>query len=64
MSGLEVAGLMQRPRCRGLMRELDREPAADQELRATYERAHLDYLARRDAAAVGAVMPPPPRAPR
>jgi hypothetical protein len=42
ISGLEAAGLM---------REMTARLAADDELRAAYQRAHRDYLARRDAAA-------------
>ena len=42
VSGLEAAGLM---------REMTARLAADGELRAAYQRAHRDYLARRDAAA-------------
>ena len=42
ISGLEAAGLM---------REMTARLAADGELRAAYQRAHRDYLARRDAAA-------------
>ena len=52
MSGLEAAGLM---------REMTARLAADPELRAAYERAHRDYLTRRDAAAADAgVAPLPP----
>jgi hypothetical protein len=42
ISGLEAAGLM---------REMTARLAADDELLAAYQRAHRDYLARRDAAA-------------
>jgi hypothetical protein len=42
ISGLEAAGLM---------REMTARLAADGKLRAAYQRAHRDYLARRDAAA-------------
>ena len=42
VGGLEAAGLM---------REMTARLAADDELRAGYQRAHRDYLARRDAAA-------------
>ena len=52
MSGLEAAGLM---------REMTARLAADPELRAAYERSHLDYVAGRDAAAAAAgVAPLPP----
>ena len=43
ISGLEAAGVM---------REMTARLAADGRLRAAYEKAHLDYLARRDAVAV------------
>jgi uncharacterized protein len=42
ISGLEASGLM---------REMTERLAADQATRAAYERAHQDYLTRRDAAA-------------
>jgi hypothetical protein len=52
MSGLEAAGLM---------REMTARLAADQELRAAYERAHRDYISRRNAvAAETGVEPLPP----
>jgi uncharacterized protein len=51
ISGLEAAGLM---------REMTARLAADPELRAAYERAHRDYVARRDAAAADAGVTPLP----
>lgn len=42
IGGLEAAGLM---------RAMTARLAADSELRASYQRAHRDYIARRDAAA-------------
>jgi uncharacterized protein len=51
ISGLEAAGLM---------REMTERLAADGELRGAYQRAHLDYLARRDAAAVAEGLEPLP----
>ncbi|HLH84488.1 MAG TPA: DUF501 domain-containing protein [Trebonia sp.] len=51
VSGLEAAGMMREMTAR----------LADEPTRAAYERAHRDYLARRDAAAAGAgVQPLPP----
>ena len=43
----------------GLMREMTARLATDEELRAAYARAHLDYLARRDAATEGLEPLPP-----
>ena len=51
MSGLEASGLM---------REMTARLAADGELKAAYERAHHDYLARRDAAAADEGLAPLP----
>jgi uncharacterized protein len=51
ISGLEAAGLM---------RDMTARLAADPELRSAYERAHLDYLARRDAAAADSGVAPLP----
>ena len=50
ISGLESAGVMREMTAR----------LADERTRAAYERAHRDYLTRRDAAAVGAGLPPLP----
>ena len=50
MSGLEAAGVMREMTAR----------LADEEIRAAYERAHHDYLARRDAAARDEGMAPLP----
>jgi hypothetical protein len=44
----------------GLMREMTARLAADGELRAAYQRAHRDYLAGRDAAAVAEGLEPLP----
>lgn len=52
ISGLEAAGMM---------REMTARLAGDEQMRAAYGRAHLDYLARRDAAAAGQGMEPLPR---
>jgi hypothetical protein len=51
ISGLEAAGLM---------REMTERLAADGELRTAYERAHRDYLARRDAATAADALEPLP----
>jgi uncharacterized protein len=51
LSGLEATGMM---------REMTARLAADGALRAAYKRAHRDYLARRDAAAVDAGIEPLP----
>jgi hypothetical protein len=51
MSGLEASGLM---------REMTARLAEDGELKAAYERAHNDYLARRDAAAADEGLAPLP----
>jgi uncharacterized protein len=51
LSGLEAAGMM---------REMTDRLAADSALRAAYERAHRDYLARRQAAAADAGIEPLP----
>ena len=51
LSGLEAAGMM---------REMTARLAADGALRAAYERAHGDYLARRDALAADAGVEPLP----
>jgi uncharacterized protein len=51
LSGLEAAGMM---------REMTARLAADGALRAAYERAHRDYLARRAAAAADAGTQPLP----
>jgi hypothetical protein len=51
ISGLEASGLM---------REMTARLAAGGELRARYERAHRDYLARRDAAAAAEGLEPLP----
>jgi uncharacterized protein len=51
ISGLEAAGLM---------REMTARLAVDDELRAAYQRAHRDYLARRDAAAEAEGLEPLP----
>jgi len=51
MSGLEASGLM---------REMAARLAEDGELKAAYERAHNDYLARRDAAAADEGLAPLP----
>jgi uncharacterized protein len=51
LSGLEAAGMM---------REMSGRLAADGALRAAYERAHRDYLARRDAVAADAGTEPLP----
>jgi hypothetical protein len=51
VSGLEAAGVM---------RELTSRLAADSATRAAYERAHRDYLARRDAAAADEGLEPLP----
>ncbi len=50
VSGLEAAGLMREMTAR----------LADARIRADYERAHRDYLARRDAAAAAAGLAPLP----
>jgi len=50
VSGLEAAGMMRRMTAR----------LADEPTRAEYERAHRDYLARRDAAAAAAGLEPLP----
>jgi hypothetical protein len=50
ISGLESAGVMQEMTAR----------LADERTRAAYERAHRDYLTRRDAAAADAGLPPLP----
>jgi hypothetical protein len=50
VSGLEAAGMMRQMTAR----------LADEQTRAAYERAHRDYLARRDAAAAGADVQPLP----
>jgi uncharacterized protein len=50
VSGLEA---------RGTMREMTAR-LGDEETRAEYERAHRDYVARRDAAAAAAGLPPLP----
>ena len=50
VSGLEAAGVMRRMSAR----------LADEPTRAEYERAHRDYLARRDAAAAAAGLEPLP----
>jgi hypothetical protein len=50
VSGLEAAGMMRRMSAR----------LADEPTRAEYERAHRDYLARRDAAAAAAGLEPLP----
>lgn len=52
ISGLEAAGLM---------REMTARLAADEQLRAAYQRAHEDYIARRDAAARDGGLEPLPR---
>ena len=44
----------------GLMREMTERLTADGELRDAYQRAHRDYLARRDAAAVAEGLEPLP----
>jgi hypothetical protein len=44
----------------GLMREMTERLAADPDVRAAYEHAHRDYLARRDEAARAAGVPPLP----
>jgi uncharacterized protein len=52
ISGLEASGLM---------REMTARLAADDQLRAGYQRAHADYLAGRDAAAAAdGIAPLPP----
>jgi len=51
VSGLETAGMM---------REMTARLARDAATRAAYQRAHQDYLARRDAAAVDAGLEPLP----
>jgi hypothetical protein len=51
LSALEAAGMM---------REMTVRLAADDALRAAYEQAHRDYLARRDAAAAEAGIDPLP----
>jgi uncharacterized protein len=51
LSGLEAAGMM---------REMTARLATDSAVRAAHERAHRDYLARRDAAAVDADIEPLP----
>ncbi|MGH3245569.1 MAG: DUF501 domain-containing protein [Trebonia sp.] len=51
ISGLEAAGLM---------REMTARLAPDDQLRAAYQRAHRDYLARRDAAATAEGLEPLP----
>ena len=51
LSGLEAAGMM---------REMTARLAADSALRAAHELAHLDYLARRDAASADAGTEPLP----
>jgi uncharacterized protein len=53
VGGLEAAGLM---------REMTARLAADGELQAAYQRAHRDYRARRDAAAVAEGQDPLPPA--
>jgi uncharacterized protein len=50
VSGLEAAGVMREMTAR----------LADEQTRATYERAHRDYLARRDAAAADEGLEPLP----
>lgn len=52
VSGLEAAGMM---------REMTARLAAEDETRAAYERAHRDYVARRDAAAADDGLEPLPR---
>jgi hypothetical protein len=44
----------------GTMRAMTQRLAADEPLRAAYDRAHQDYLARRDAAAAAAGVEPLP----
>jgi hypothetical protein len=44
----------------GVMREMTARLGADDQLRAGYQRAHQDYLARRDAAAADAGVEPLP----
>jgi uncharacterized protein len=51
ISGLEAAGLM---------REMTARLAADGQLRSSYQQAHRDYLARRDAAAAAEGIDPLP----
>jgi hypothetical protein len=51
ISGLEAAGLM---------REMTARLLADAELRGAYQRAHADYLKRRDDASASAGLPPLP----
>jgi len=51
ISGLEAAGLM---------REMTARLAVHEPLRAAYQQAHRDYLARRDAAAAAAGLEPLP----
>jgi uncharacterized protein len=51
ISGLEAAGLM---------REMTARLAADDHVRAAYQLAHRDYLARRDAAATAEELEPLP----
>jgi hypothetical protein len=51
LSGLEAAGMM---------REMTARLAVEDATRAAYERAHADYLARRDAAAAEAGLEPLP----
>jgi hypothetical protein len=51
ISGLEAAGLM---------REMTARLAEDEQLRSSYQRAHRDYLARRDAGAAAEGLAPLP----
>lgn len=51
VSGLEAAGMMA---------DMTARLAGDREMRARYQRAHADYLARRDAAAAAAGLEPLP----
>ena len=51
---------MSRLEAAGVMRQMQRRLTEDTELRAAYQAAHRDYLARRAAAARAAGMPPLP----
>ena len=57
-----AAAAMGRLEAAGVMRQMQQRLAADPELRAAYQAAHRDYLARRDEAARAAGVPPLPPA--
>jgi len=56
-----AAAVMSTLESTGMMREMTAKLAGDEQLRTAYQRAHFDYIARRDAAAADEGQEPLPR---